>query len=108
MQFLHHKPLKMFTLDGNIYSDSAIWRLKDEYINLLDAEMRAMGYVKRIDIDPDFTIGYNRQTECFEFKISIYGIFVGKKKAKWIMGIDGARVVLIPSSRLKEFLSEAV
>jgi hypothetical protein len=108
MQSLHHKPLKMFTLDGNIYSDSAIWRLKDEYINLLDVEIRSMGYAKRLDIEPDFTIGYNRQTECFEFKISVYGIFVGKKKAKWIMGIDGTRVVPIPSSRLKEFLSEAV
>ncbi len=106
MHNLHHKPLKRFALDGSIYSDSAIIRLKQEYINLLISEMKLMGYVPRLDVDIDFTIDYNKQKKYFEFELSIYGIFVGKKKAEWIMGIDGTRVVPIPNSRLNEFSSE--
>ena len=103
---MHHKPLKRFGLNGSIYSDSALIRLKQEYIDLLNTEMKLMGYVPRLDIDIDFTIEYNRQKHYFEFELSIYGIFVGKKKAKWITGIHGTRVVLIPNSKLKELSSE--
>lgn len=106
MQTIHHKPLKMFNLSGNIHSDSLIIRLKDEYINLLNSQMKISGYVPRIDIDPDFTIEYNKDKEYFEFKLSIYGIFVGKKKAEWIAGIDGTVVVPILKSRSREFSSE--
>lgn len=107
MQNLHHKPLKIFGLDGRIHSDSAIMRLKNEYINLLKTEMKISGYVPRLDIDPDFTIEYNNKKQHFEFKLSLYGIFVGKKKAEWIIGIDGTRVVLTPNNKLKEYSSEA-
>jgi hypothetical protein len=106
MHNLHHKPLKRFGLSGSIYSDSAIIRLKQEYINLLITEMKIMGYVPRIDIDFDFTMQYNKQKQYFEFELSIYGIFVGKKKAEWITGVDGTRVVPIPNSKSKESLSE--
>jgi hypothetical protein len=55
----HHKPIKRFYLDGIIHDDSMIGRLKEEYIRLLTSEMKLSGYVPRIDLDPDFTIGYN-------------------------------------------------
>jgi hypothetical protein len=104
---IHHKPLKRFGLDGVIYSDSVMIRLKEEYIRLLKTEMQILGYVPRLDIDPDFTIEYNVEKKYFEFELSIYGIFVGKKKTEWIMGIDGTKVVPIQSSRSREFSSEA-
>jgi hypothetical protein len=78
-------------LKGSIYDDSAIWRLKDEYISLLMTEMRISGYVMRLDIVPDFTIEYNENIRAFDFELSIYGIYVGKRKSEWIFGVDGAR-----------------
>jgi hypothetical protein len=108
MMNMHHKPLKKFGLDGMIHSDSAIMRLKEEYIRLIKLEMQLLGYVPRLDIDPDFTIEYNKEKRYFEFELTLYGIYVGKKKAEWIMGIDGTKVVPIQSSKLKEFLSAAV
>jgi hypothetical protein len=48
--------------------------------------MRNKGYVPRYDIDIDFNISYNGKT--FDFKLSVYGVYVGKGKAKCILGID--------------------
>jgi hypothetical protein len=106
MDSFHHKPIKRFYLEGNIYDDSAIARLKIEYAKLLETEMKLSGYVPRLDINPDFTLNYNEKKQYFEFKLSIYGVFVGKKKSEWIIGIDEARVIYTPQNKLKEFLRE--
>ena len=100
---IHHKPIKHFFLDGKIHDDSAIGRLKTEYIRLVTAEMRLSGYVPRLDIDPDFTIEFNSITEYFTFQLSMYGIYVGRKKSKWITGIDGT-IAYTRQNKLKESL----
>jgi hypothetical protein len=81
-----HKQIKRFGLEGEIYDDSAIPRLKDQYIFMVVIGMRNKGYVPRYDIDPDFTVSYNGKT--FDFKLSVYGVYVGKKKAQCVLGID--------------------
>jgi hypothetical protein len=106
MDSLHHKPLKKFCLDGNIHDDSAIWRLKNEYIKLIVSEMRFAGYVPRLDIAPDFTIDYNHTKQYFEFEISMYGVYVGKRRSEWILGLDSTRVIPILKNRLNEFSKE--
>jgi hypothetical protein len=103
MEMYHHKPIKRFGLDGVIYDDSAIYRLQQEYIRLLVSEMRLSGYVPRFDIDPDFTISYNEPKNYFEFEISVFGIYVGRKKSEWILGIDGVRPVYTQPAKLKEY-----
>ena len=108
MANIHHKPIKRFLLSGNIYDDSAISRLKTEYIRLLVSEMNLSGYVPRFDIDPDFTISYNKKAEIFEFKLSIYGTYVGKKKIEWIIGLDGTKVIYTQKNKSEEFLQDQV
>ena len=103
MDHYHHKPIKMFKLDGTIHDESAIGRLKNEYIRLLIAEMRLSGYVPRYDINPDFTTSYNEITKYFEFELSIHGVYVGRKKSKWIAGIDGTDVISTHQSKLDVF-----
>ena len=106
MANLHHKPIKRFSLDGNIHDDSAIARLKTEYIRLVTSEMRLSGYALRLDIDPDFTIRYNEEQEIFEFKLSMYGTYVGREQSKWITGIDGTQVIRTQKSKSSESLSD--
>jgi hypothetical protein len=108
MDTLHHKPIRRFNLSGNIYDDSAIVRLRMEYLKLLTLEMKLLGYVPRLDINQDFTLRYNEQTKYFEFELSIYGVYVGKKKSEWISGIDETRVVPIPQIKSSEFSQEQV
>ena len=64
--------------------------------------MCEIGYVPRLDIDPNFTIQYNETKEYFEFTLTVYGTFVGKKKALWIRGIDGTQIVPTQKNKLKE------
>lgn len=86
-----HKSIKRFHISGTIYDDSHIIRLKEKYINLLIEDMRSQGYAIRLDINPDFTIEYKNKT--FDFVLSVYGIYVGKRKAQCLDGIDKNRAI---------------
>jgi hypothetical protein len=87
-----HRPIKRFGLEGEIYDESHIPRLKDQYVFMVTSVMKNHGYVPRYDIDNDFTIGYNGKT--FDFKLSVYGVYVGKAQAKCINGIDKTKAVM--------------
>jgi hypothetical protein len=102
----HHRPIKRFSLDGMIHDEAIIGRLKSEYIRLVTTEMRIAGYVPRLDIDPDFTIQYNSTKEYFEFKLSLHGIYTGRKQSEWILGIDGTRAVYTQKTKSNEFSQE--
>ena len=104
--FFNHKPIKNFMVDGTIKDEATVPRLKEEYIRLLIVQMRETGYVPRIDIEPSFTLDYNSEKESFNFKLTIYGIFVGRKKTEWIIAVDGSRPISLQKSKLKEFSSD--
>jgi hypothetical protein len=106
--FYHHRPIKKFYLDGIIHDESALGRLKDEYIRLLDSEMRLSGYVPRLDIVPDFTIDYNHNKNYFEFQLTVHGTYTGRKQSEWIAGIDVSTPIYTQKSKLKESLREQV
>jgi hypothetical protein len=101
-----HKPIKRFEMSGTIYDEAAIAKLKIEYIRMITLSMQLNGYIPRIDIEPDFTIKYIIEQGIFEFRLSVYGIYIGKKKAQWILGTDGTRVIYIPKNKLNVSLQE--
>lgn len=103
MENFHHKPIKKFNLSGVIQDEAIIGRLRGEYLRLLVNEMRISGYVPRFDIDPDFTTGYNEKKNYFEFELTVHGVYVGKRQAEWIHGLDGTRVISTQKSKSKEF-----
>jgi hypothetical protein len=104
----HHKPIKKFNLNGVIHDESALGRLKQEYIRLLESEMRLSGYVPRLDIDPDFTVDYNDRKKYFEFELTVHGIHTGRKQSEWIEGIDVSKPIYTQKSKSKEFSQEQV
>lgn len=108
MEKYHHKAIKRFNLDGVIQDESAIGRLKIEYVRLIVSEMRIAGCVPRLDLDPDFTVDYNEKKQYFEFELTVYGIYVGKRKAEWIAGVDGYNPIYIQKNKSKESLREQV
>ncbi len=93
-------------VDGAIKDEAAVPRLKEEYIRLLIVQMRETGYVPRIDIEPSFTLDYNNEKESFNFKLTVYGIFIGRKKTEWIIAVDGSKPISLQKSKLKEFSSD--
>jgi len=90
----NHKSIKKFDLEGEIYDDSQIIRLKEQYILMLESAMRSSGYVPRYDVDTDFTLLYNGKA--FQFRLSVYGVYVGKDRAKCIAGIDKNTAIMLP------------
>ena len=108
MQHFHHRPLKRFGIDGIIHDDSAIIRLKNEYIRLLKSEMALNGYVPRLDIEPDWTIDYNEDKNIFNFEITMYGVYLGKKQAQCIQGIDVTMAIPSQKNKSKEYSQEQV
>jgi hypothetical protein len=103
---LHHKSIKTFNLEGIIKDDAAIGRTKNEFIRLISLNMRDEGYVPRLDIDPDFTIYYNNDKDYYEFTLTAYGTYLGRKKSKCIEGMDGTLAVPIHKSKSKELLQD--
>lgn len=101
----HHRPVKNFYLEGEIYDESHIARLKAEYLALLTFDMRMKGYVPRVDINPDFTVDY-RPGKGFKFKITLYGSFIGKKKSQEIQGLDGYRPIYMVQQKVEEPIKE--
>jgi hypothetical protein len=62
--------------------------------------MRLEGYAPRVDIDPDFSIEYNGSS--YNFILSVYGSFIGKKNASCIEGIDKNRAIYTAQNKSEE------
>ena len=90
---LHHKPIKRFGLEGTIYDSAHIDRLKTEYLSLIVLQMRERGYVPRLDIDYDFTLFYNQDNNDYSFKMSVYGIYLGARKAQKVKAVSDYRAI---------------
>jgi hypothetical protein len=86
MKNFMHKRIKRFELEGQILDDSCIPRLREEYIRLLNTQMRMSGYAPRIDINPDFSIEYTKNH--YLFKLSVYGSYIGKRNTECIEALD--------------------
>ena len=99
MRFMH-KTIKKFELRGSITDDIFIPRMKEQYIKLLANSMKESGYVQRIDIDPDWSISYTGK--CYEFILSVYGSYIGKRNASCIDGLDKNRPIYTHQSKSGE------
>lgn len=99
MRFMH-KRIKRFELEGQIHDDRCIGRMKEQYILLLSQSMKDQGYVIRLDIDPDWSIQYTGNH--YEFILSVYGSYIGKKNAACIDGLDKNRPIYTRQNRSGE------
>jgi hypothetical protein len=99
MNFMH-KRIKRFELSGQITDDSFLPRMKSEYVRLLSDTMKDTGYVPRFDIEPDWSISYTGNH--YDFTLSVYGSYIGKKNASCIDGLDKNRPIFTPQSKSGE------
>ena len=80
-------------MEGTIYDEAHVDRLKTEYLSLVVMQMRDSGYVPRIDIDYDFTLWYDVDNNEYKFKMSVFGVYVGPKKAQSIKAVMGYKPI---------------
>ena len=76
---MNHKPIKKFQIKVEFLDDADMIRVKHQYESLLTYKMRDSGYLRVLDIDTNFSVEFDGQT--WAFLMTLYGIYVGKKKA---------------------------
>lgn len=86
---MHHKSIKRFGFDGEIGDCKDFIRTRETFAQMILTQMREDGYVPVLDIGPLWSTSYKAETQTFDFIISLYGVYVGTRKAQEIEGFDG-------------------
>jgi len=77
---MHGKNLKAYTQHGEIRDDADFIRLRTELERLLVQEMRDEGYLPVLDVKTLWST--KRIDNKYEFDLTIYGAYAGRKKAR--------------------------
>ena len=88
---MNHKQIKRFQVKVEFKDDSDMIRIRAQYESLLTQDMRGKGYVRVLDIDPSFSVEFTGET--WKFLMSIYGVYVGKKRAWQLEGITQGKQI---------------
>jgi hypothetical protein len=91
---MNHKNIKKFQVSVQFKDDSDMIRVRAQYENLLTQDMRNKGYLRVLDLDPNFSVEFDGET--WVFLMTLYGVYVGKKKSWQSEGITQGK--LIPRS----------
>lgn len=88
-----HKNIHNFTTAGIIKDDSMIIKSREHFERLLVQRMRDGGYVPVLDMLPQFNLRYNVENSNFSFVLTMFGVYVGKKKAYSLEGFSGQEFI---------------
>lgn len=105
-----HRPIRKFSFAGQLKDDSIISRAKSEYERLIVQGMRDEGCVPVLDLETLWSTSYDPKTELYDFVISMFGIYVGRRKSSIIEGMSGQKLLprSIAPSKLKPSSTPAV
>jgi len=91
---MNHKNIKRFQIKVTFKDYSDMIRVRNQYESLLDQDMKNKGYARVLDIDTNFSVEFTGET--WAFLMTMYGVYVGKKRAWLSEGITQGK--LIPRS----------
>jgi len=94
--YVGHKPIKMFSIDGQFDDDSNLIKTRERFEKHLVSIMKSKGYVPHFDVEPAFSLKY--VDGVYNFLLSIYGIYVGKAKAKCYLAVSNNNLIPIEYS----------
>jgi hypothetical protein len=99
-----HESIRTFTRKGICGDEANLVHDREEQIRWVEAEMRDYGYAPVLDMDPQFNRWYDEEQDRFEFKLTMYGTYVGKEAAWQVAGLmHGVKIMksIVPS-KLKQ------
>jgi hypothetical protein len=97
VDYVGHKKIKEFHIDGIIEDDSVILKVRERYEIILVDMMRSHGYVPHLDVDPAFSLEYD--SDRYKFLLTIYGVFIGKARAKCYLAVSGNKLIPMDNSQ---------
>ena len=90
---MRHKNIRKFSIDGVLGQDSDIPRIRAQYESLLVHDLRGSGYVPVLDLDTQWSTEYDVGSDTWIFTLSIYGIYLGKKRSYQWEGFSGNKLI---------------
>ena len=87
------KNIKPFGLEGEFIDDSHAIYAKLNAEKTIIHQMRDLGYLRVLDLDPFWVIRYDETSNKWFFDMTIYGIHVGKKKVWQYEGISQGKLI---------------
>jgi hypothetical protein len=90
------KKVHTFYISGHISDEAQMPTVRKTWEAALDSQMRDFGYIPMLDIDPQMFTSYEPDHERFVLTVTIYGVYVGKRKSWDLLGLQGT--TLIPAS----------
>ena len=99
---MNHKNIKRFQINVEFHDDSDMIRIKAQYESLLYQDMRGKGYARVLDIDTNFSVQFTGET--WSFLMTMYGVYVGKRKAWQSEGITQGKLIprIMPQRTLSQ------
>jgi len=88
----NHKQIRRFAEYGEILDDRYFANTRQTVLRFLVEHMRELGYVRRLDIDDDFTLEFSGEN--YSFKLSVYGVYIGKRRSQFIEGMLGTQPIM--------------
>ena len=89
---VNNRKIHDFKISGEV-SETSIFGHREKVEKLIDMQMRDNGYVPHLDLDTQYFLQFNHEKNTYDFDIISFGVYVGKKKAKEIVGLTGSTFV---------------
>lgn len=77
-----HEQIVGFSETGTLKDDSKIVETQQTMSKILADRIYSSGYLPVIDVDVQWTTHRNEEDDCYEFKITMYGVYVGEERSK--------------------------
>lgn len=90
---MYRNEIKLFSIDGEVKSPKYFATTRYNIERYLDAEMKDGGYLPVYDLGSGFFLEYDHEQDKYNFLITMYGIYVGKKEASKWAGLALGRMV---------------
>lgn len=82
------RPIKPYKIDGTFKSDSDMERMRDKFNGEVEELMREDGHVPVLDMGVKWIVEWNKEKDSYDFAITKWGVYVGKRKARELSGWD--------------------
>lgn len=75
------KKIKNFDLSGTFTPDMKM-KARYKFESLIEDQIRAAGSVPVLDMNTVWIIQWDSERDTYDFNLTMYGVYVGKKKAR--------------------------
>ena len=87
-----HRQIKKYSIEG-ITEEHRLVKTREDMIRVLEMQAQDDGCLPHLEVSPVYTVLYNEEDETFSFELSIYAVYVGRRKAQEYEGFSNNKCV---------------